>query len=121
MLTAGDTGLTVRPNEVVDDAPSSSVAVIVTVCDCSGPSVVANDQLQVPSEFWVTVPTEAVSVTGSCPTSATVPLLLAVCPSLTATVALFTVSTGGKFATATATVLPAAWVPSSSTALALIV
>src|SRR5439155_1142091 len=29
---------------VVAEAPSSSVAVIVTVCDCSGPSVLANDQ-----------------------------------------------------------------------------
>src|SRR6266404_369256 len=108
MVTVGGTLLTVSWKLIVAEAPSSSVAVIVTVCDCSGPSVVANDQLQVPLALAVTVPTEALRVTGSCPTSAKVPLFVAVCPSFTAAAALVAANNGGRFATVTATVLAAA-------------
>src|SRR5260370_518548 len=107
MWTVGGTLLTASGKEVVAEAPWLSVAVMATVCDCSGPSVVANDQLQVPLGLAVPVPTEALSVTASCPTSEKVPLLVAVCPSLTVTAALVAASDGGRLFTVTATVLPA--------------
>src|SRR5438067_131003 len=117
----GATLFTVSGNVVVAEVPWASVAVMVTVCDCSGPSVVANDQVQVPSALAVTVPTEAVSVTASFPTSANVPPFAAVWPSLTTTAGLLTVSEGGRFWTLTATVVLAANEPSSVVARALIV
>ena len=59
-------------------ASSLSVAVMVTVCDWSGPSLVLNDHDQVPLPLSVTVPIEADRLTLSCPTSPNVPVLLAV-------------------------------------------
>ena len=55
-----------------------------------------------------TVPTEALRVTWSCPTSANVPVLAAVWPSLTATAAMVAANCGGRLLTLTVTVLPAA-------------
>jgi hypothetical protein len=70
---------------------------MVTVWPWSGPSVVANDQLQVPLfvPVLVTVPTEAVIVTLS-PAFASeyVPPFVAVWPSFTVTVA-FSAATDG--------------------------
>src|SRR5262249_55528216 len=64
-VTVGGRLLTTRPNVALAIPPSLSVAVMVTVCDWTGPLVVANDQLQVPFAFFVTVPTDAVSPTVS--------------------------------------------------------
>src|SRR5260370_31433000 len=111
MWTVGGTLLTASGKEVVAEAPWLSVAVMATVCDCSGPSVVANDQLQVPLGLAVTVPTEALRPTGFCPTSAKVPLFVPVCPSSTASAALVPASDGGRILTVTAIVLVAAWAP----------
>jgi len=64
----GATLFTIRSNVVVAGTPSLSVAVIVTVWLSSGPSVVSNDQLQVPAaSFLVTAPTEEVMVTVLLP------------------------------------------------------
>ncbi len=81
--TAGATLSTLSRNVVEAESPSPSLAVIVTVCDSSGPSDVANDQLHVPSRLSVTVPTDAVKLPD--PNPATVPVLVATCPSLTIT------------------------------------
>ena len=67
----------------------------------AGPSVVENDQLQVPDAFvpdFVTVPTDALSVTVS-PLFASdhVPVFVAVAPSLTLTAALLLAIAGGLF------------------------
>jgi hypothetical protein len=83
------------------------LAVIVTVCDWVGPSVVANDQLQVPEALvpdFVTVPTEALKVTVS-PAFASdqVPVFAADCPSLTVTVALARATAGAALAAVTVT------------------
>src|SRR4051794_33822077 len=64
-VTLAATFLTTRLNSVVADALSSSVAVIVTVWLSVGPSIVSNDQVQVPSPLSATVPTDADKVTGS--------------------------------------------------------
>ena len=80
--------MTVNSNVVLLTAPSLSVAVMVTVWLCSGPSLVSHDQFQVPFALSVTVPIEAVSMTLSVPGSLAVPLLVAVWPSFTATAAL---------------------------------
>jgi hypothetical protein len=62
---------------------------------------VPNDQLQVPLAFvpdFVTVPTEAVNVTVSAGfASDQVPVLVAVCPSLTVRLALSLAVTGAAF------------------------
>ena len=47
------------------DAPLLSLAVMVTVWLCAGPSVVPYDQLHVPSERFTTEPTDALRVTSS--------------------------------------------------------
>jgi hypothetical protein len=92
---------TVRAKVVfVDVVPS--FAVIVTVWLWAGPSVVSNDQLQVPLAFvpaFVTAPTDAVSVTVS-PAFASdhVPVFVAVWPSFTVTEALVLAITGALFA-----------------------
>src|SRR4051794_36933770 len=57
--TVGATLLTTRLNAVVDTAPSLSVAVMVTAWDWTGPSLAEKDQVQEPSAFSTTVPTEA--------------------------------------------------------------
>src|SRR4029077_7085568 len=97
-VTTGVTLFTVKPN-VVEVVVVPSSAVIVTVLLWIVPSVVLNDQLHVPLfvPVFVTVPTEAVIATLS-PVSASeyVPLLLAVVPSLTVTVALFRAIVGGS-------------------------
>ena len=77
---------------VVLDVVVPSFAVMVTVWLRAGPSLVPNDQVHVPDALvpaLTTVPTDAVSVTVS-PAFASdqVPLLFAVWPSLTVTVAL---------------------------------
>ena len=72
-----------------------SVAVMVTVWLWAGPSVVPKDQLHVPPGFFVTVPTEADSVTVSRAfVSAHVPVFVAVWPSLAVLVALALVRVG---------------------------
>ena len=77
---------------------------MVTVWLCAVPSVVANDQLHVPDAFvpaFVTVPTEALSVTVSpALASDQVPVLEAVWPSLTVIVASLRLITGGVLAAA---------------------
>jgi hypothetical protein len=76
-VTVGGTLFTVKPNVVLVVVVPSS-AVIVTGWFCDGPSFVANDQSHVPSAFFVTVPTEADSVTvSSAFASAQVPVLVA--------------------------------------------
>src|ERR671916_3195011 len=94
-LIVGLTLATVSAKVVVLLFPWLSVAVIVTVWLWLGPSVVPNDQLHVPSAFFVTVPTDADSVTVSSSfASDHVPVFAAVWPSLTATLALFRVRAG---------------------------
>src|SRR5438552_19012718 len=96
-VAVGATLLTVRPNVVVAMWPPPSLAVIVTVWDCAGPSVVPNDQLQVPLfvPVFVTVPTDAVIATLS-PASGSeyVPVFAAVWPSLTVRDALSAATVG---------------------------
>ena len=58
-----------------------------------------NDQLQVPSLFFVTEPIDAVSVTTSSPGSLQVPVFAAVAPSLTVTVALLRAALGATLFT----------------------
>ena len=60
---------------------------MVTVWLWSGPSVVANDQLQVPlaAPLLVMAPIDAEIVTLLLPTLENVPVFVAVLPSLTAT------------------------------------
>src|SRR5262249_12952971 len=72
-------------------APLPSVAVMVTVRLSSGPSVVGIDHDHDPSLLSVTVPDDAVRVTGSRPLPLQVPVLVAVLPSGTVTVAWLTV------------------------------
>src|SRR5262245_3453005 len=98
-VAVGATLLTTRLKVVLLLAPSESVAVMVTVALSSGPSAVLNDQLQVPLAFLTTVPLEALSVTTSAPGSPQVPLLEAVCPSLTVTVALLAATLGATLLT----------------------
>src|SRR5262249_33757789 len=95
IVAVGGTLMTTRLKVTPVEAPSLSVAVIVTVWLWAGPSVVLNDQFQVPSTFSVTVPTEAIKVTMSTPGSLHVPVLLAVWPSSTVTPALSRVTVGG--------------------------
>ena len=93
----GATLLTVRANVVVTTCPLPSLAVIVTVCDCVGPSVVPNDQLHVPLfvPVFVTLPTDALIETLS-PVSASeyVPVFVAVAPSFTVLEALSAATVG---------------------------
>jgi hypothetical protein len=92
---------TVSANVVLVLKPRLSVAVIVTIWFCAGPSVVPNDQLHVPLAFvpdFVTVPTEAVRVTVSAGfASDQVPVFEAVWPSFTVTVALSRATVGAEF------------------------
>ena len=81
-VIVGLTLFTIRRKVWTVTPPSSSVAVIVTVCFRS--SVALYDQFQAPA-LYVTVPIEAATVTVSAGTSAYVPLLVAVGPSLTVT------------------------------------
>ena len=82
-------------------AKSLSVAVIVTVCDSSGPSVLTNDQLQaplLPLSCVLIVPVDAVIVTSSVrSTSLNVPVLATVWPSSTVTAPVFTATVGPSF------------------------
>src|SRR5262249_1903100 len=64
-VTVGATLFTVNSKVTVDTSPSLSVAVMATVCDSSGPSLVSNAHFQVPSAFRVTLPTDADSETAS--------------------------------------------------------
>ena len=84
-VTAGTTLVTVRRKVVVRTPPSASVAVMVTLPPCSGPSVVARDHDQVPASSLRTEPVEAERVTMSPPGSDQVPVLTAVEPSPTET------------------------------------
>jgi hypothetical protein len=61
--------LTFNWKVVLEDWPSLSVAVMVTVV-LAGPSVLPADQLQVPSPLSMMMPADAVSVTVSAPGSA---------------------------------------------------
>src|SRR5688500_3441923 len=74
----GATLFTVRSKVVSAGAPSLSVAVMVTAPPWAGPSMAGSDQLQVPSGFAVTSPTEAATVTASPPGSKKLPLLVAI-------------------------------------------
>src|SRR5258706_15494483 len=74
---------------------------MVMVAESSGPSVESNDQLQVPSWLSITSPVEALSVIGSTPGSAYVPVLAAGSPSSTVTVASSAAPVGVTLATAT--------------------
>ena len=58
-----------------------------------------NDHDQVPSLFFVTEPTDVVSVTTSSPGSLQVPVFAAVAPSLTVTVALLRATLGATLLT----------------------
>ena len=58
-----------REGHLASSPAVPSLAVMVTVCESSGPSVVSNDQSQVPSRFLITVPTVALTVTVSPSTS----------------------------------------------------
>ena len=69
---------TTNSKVVVLESPSLSAAVIVTVWDSTGPSLVSNDQLHVPSSLATMFPADALSVTSSMPESANVPVLNAV-------------------------------------------
>ena len=97
--TAGGRLVTVSPKVVVTAAFTPSLAEMVTVCESSGPSVVAKLHDQVPAPlFCVSVPTEAVTVTVALPlASAKVPVLPAVWPSPTVTVAVSAATVGGEF------------------------
>jgi hypothetical protein len=67
-VAVGATFATVSANVTVVMPPWPSFAVIVTVWDCAGPSVVLNDHVHVPAVFvpaFVTVPVEALNVTVS--------------------------------------------------------
>src|SRR2546427_250503 len=102
-VAVGATLLTVNENVVVTTCPFPSLAVIVTVCDWLGPSVVPNDQLQVPLfvPVFVTAPTDAVIVTLSPESeSEYVPVFVAVAPSLTVRDALSAATVGAEFAVA---------------------
>src|SRR5439155_19245821 len=100
--TAGGRLRTTSWNEVEELAPSLSIAVTVTVWDWLGPSLAPKDQDQEPLAFLVTVPTEAASVTTSAPGSPQAPEATAVCPSLTATGVVDTVTPGGTLWTTSA-------------------
>ena len=97
--TLGATFSTIRANVVDVAAPSLSAAVIVTIWLSSGPSLVSNDQLQVPLPLSITVPTEADSVTSSTPGSLNVPVFSAVSASLTVTPALSAATLGATLLT----------------------
>ena len=76
--------MTTNSNSAVSVRPWLSVAVTVTVWDSVGPSVVSYDQSQVPSPFWVIVPSEVDRTTKSSAGSSGslhVPVLVAVSPS----------------------------------------
>src|SRR5205807_9845752 len=103
------------------EALSVTMPLLGTVLFSYTTLLLSNDQLQVPSGLAVTVPTEALRLATSRPGSVTVPLLVAVWPSLTTTDALAAVSDGARLFAATAMVLPATKVPSSLLALAPIV
>ena len=96
-VRVGATLFTVRLNVALVEPPSSSLAVIVTVC-VGALSVALYDQLQLPA-VPVTVPIEADRETVSAGTSPKVPLFVAVWPSLTVTEALLTVSVGATLLT----------------------
>src|SRR5262249_26065977 len=106
----GATLLTVSANVAIATGPlTPSSPKMVTVPLWFGPSVVANDQLQVPLlvPVLVTVPTDAVIVTfWPLSGSEYVPALAAVWPSLTVTEALFTVPVGRLFTRVSTTSLP---------------
>lgn len=100
--TVGATLFTVSPKVTDDDAPSLSVAVMVVVWLSAGPSTAPRLQVQAPllPLPWLTLPTLAVIITLSGrPGSEKVPLLAAVCPSSTVTLALFAVSVGVRLLT----------------------
>ena len=96
MVSVGATLSTIKSN-VTDVYAVPSSAVIVTVCDSSGPSLVLNDQDQFPPPESVAVPTDAERVNVSdTSTSLKVPLLLAVCPSSTVAKELFAETVGAS-------------------------
>src|SRR5215813_10904906 len=94
----GATLLTLRVKVVVAVRLPSSVAVMVTVVGPLGPSGGVYDQLQVPvASSFVTVPTEAVSLTVPLPSgSAKVPVLPAGAASFTVTAVRLLVTVGGS-------------------------
>ena len=110
-VSVGSTFFTSRLNVTTVTPPSSSVAVIVTVCTRS--SAVPYDQFHTPA-LCVTVPIEETTVTVSAGTSANVPLFVAVVPSSATTDALLTVSDGLTFLTLTV------WVPAETVPLPLV-
>ncbi len=96
-VTVGATLFTTSSNSLVEKAPWLSVAVMVMVCDWSGPSVEAKAQLHVPlwEPTWEMMPDDAETVTLSpVSTSSNPPVFLAVAPSSTAIVSEFTVMVG---------------------------
>src|SRR5262245_22644314 len=99
MVGVGGTLRTVRVKVVVAVRPPMSVAVMVTVVGPAGPSGGVYDQLQVPAALsWMTVPSEAVSVSVARPSgSSKVPLLVASEPSLTVRAAWVPAIVGGEF------------------------
>src|SRR5260370_27215509 len=74
--TEGAPGLTVSAKVLVLLVPLPSVAVMVTVLLSSGPSAVGDDHVHVPSTFWITLPADAVRVTGSMPLPPPTPVLM---------------------------------------------
>src|SRR5262249_47427840 len=96
VVIVGSTFLTNRSNEVAVVRPELAVAVMVAVIGPAGPSGGVYDQLQVPSAFLVTVPSEVPTVTVSRPSaSSKVPVLLAGEPSITPTLDSLRVIVGG--------------------------
>src|ERR1700687_2337288 len=89
----GATSPTTRAKVVVLTPPWPSLPVMVTVWLWAG-SLAAKLHDRVPLPLLTTVPDEAVSATVSWLASLTVPVLAAVWPSLTATLALLEVRTG---------------------------
>src|SRR5438876_1227829 len=102
-VAVGATLLMVTDDVDAVTPPFPSLAVPVTVWDWLGPSVVPNDQLQVPLfvPVFVTAPTDAVIVTLSPESeSEYVPVFVAVAPSLTVRDALSAATVGAEFAVA---------------------
>src|SRR5262245_16338967 len=81
------------------ESPSLSVAVTTTVWLVLCPDGMLSDQAQEPSAFFTTVPVEALRVTSSAPGSDHVPVIVAVCPSVTATELAAAATLGGAFST----------------------
>ena len=99
IVNVAATLLTARSNVTSACPPRLSVAVIVTVCVLSGPSVLSKDQDQFPllPGSCVILPMDAETVTSSRSISENVPVYDAVCPSLTETAAVSTCTVGRLF------------------------